>query len=84
MGEFNTASGAGALYDNTTGSYNIGIGFVAGENIVGGSHNIDIGGAGTADESNTIRIGTLGTQNTTYVAGISATGGDWQHSRGER
>ena len=45
----------------------------AGTNIVAGSNNIEIGGAGTSDESNTIRIGTNGTQNRTFIAGISGT-----------
>jgi hypothetical protein len=36
-------------------------------------NNIDIGNAGVASESNTIRIGRQGTQNATYIAGISRT-----------
>jgi hypothetical protein len=40
---------------------------------VAGSNNIEIGGAGTGDESNTIRLGTEGTQNATFIAGISGT-----------
>ena len=35
--------------------------------------NIEIGSAGTSDESNTIRIGTQGTQSATFIAGISGT-----------
>jgi hypothetical protein len=35
-----------------------------------GSFNIDIGNTGVADDSNTIRIGTQGTQTATYIAGI--------------
>jgi hypothetical protein len=72
-GYANTAAGDNALYSNTTGYNNVGVGFGAGSNIVGGSNNIDIGGLGTSDESNTIRIGTNGTQSATYIAGISAT-----------
>ncbi|MBV8359915.1 MAG: tail fiber domain-containing protein, partial [Deltaproteobacteria bacterium] len=72
-GTDNTASGAGALQRNTTGKYNIGLGSNAGSNIVAGSNNIDIGSSGAADESNTIRIGTDGTQKKTYIAGISGT-----------
>jgi Chaperone of endosialidase len=71
-GNYNTTSGVLALLNNTTGNDNIGLGFNAGKNIVSGSNNIDIGGSGTADESNTIRIGTLGTQQQTFIAGISA------------
>ncbi|MBV8357719.1 MAG: tail fiber domain-containing protein, partial [Deltaproteobacteria bacterium] len=69
-GAFNTASGTGALEANTTGNNNIGLGDLAGINIQTGSNNIEIGGAGTSDESNTIRIGS--TQSATYIAGISA------------
>jgi hypothetical protein len=70
-GNDNTASGFQALGSNTTGGNNIGLGYFAGSNIVTGSNNIDIGGAGTTYESNTIRIGTDGTQSATYIAGIS-------------
>jgi hypothetical protein len=72
IGYDNTASGAYALYTNSTGGNNIGLGYYAGYNIVAGSNNIEIGGAGSGDESNTIRIGTSGTQKATYIAGISA------------
>jgi uncharacterized coiled-coil protein SlyX len=66
----NTALGADALYGNTTGSTNIGIGFAAGFSLTTGSNNIDIGNLGVAAESNTIRIGTAGTQTATFIAGI--------------
>ena len=36
-----------------------------------GSNNIDIGNLGVAAEANTIRIGKVGTQQATYIAGIS-------------
>jgi len=39
-------------------------------NLTTGSNNIDIGNAGAAGESNTIRIGTTGTQTITFVAGV--------------
>ena len=39
-------------------------------NLTTGSNNIDIGNAGAAGESNTIRIGTAGTQTSTFVAGV--------------
>ncbi|PYL45277.1 MAG: hypothetical protein DMF40_15820, partial [Verrucomicrobia bacterium] len=35
-----------------------------------GSNNIDIGNQGVAAEANTIRIGTVGTQTKTFIAGI--------------
>jgi hypothetical protein len=66
----NTALGTNALYGNTTGSTNIGIGFSAGFSLTTGSNNIDIGNFGVAAESNTIRIGTAGTQTATFIAGI--------------
>ena len=40
-------------------------------NLTTGSFNIDIGNAGVASESNKIRIGTVGTQTATFIAGIS-------------
>ena len=66
-----TANGAFALLNNTTGSSNIALGFQAGMNLTTGRNNIDIGNNGVAAESNTIRIGTSGTQRRTFVAGIS-------------
>ena len=68
----NTASGFEALLSNSTGSNNIGIGYQAGQQLITGSNNIDIGNDGQ-DESNTIRIGTQGTQTATYIAGIFGT-----------
>jgi uncharacterized coiled-coil protein SlyX len=69
-GSSNTASGSNSLYSNTTGANNIAFGFNAGQHLTTGSNNIDIGNDGIAGESNTIRIGTLGTQTATYIAGI--------------
>ena len=68
----NTAIGYRALA-NTTGGNNIAIGNGAGSNYTTGSNNIDIGNAGTGGvgESTTIRIGTVGTQNAAFMAGIS-------------
>jgi hypothetical protein len=70
-GSFNTAIGMEALFFNTTGSNNIALGIDAGSNLTAGSNNIDIFDKGVAGESNTIRIGTVGTQTNAYVAGIS-------------
>ena len=67
----NTANGAGALYHNTTGRLNIGLGGAAGQNLTTGSNNIDISNPGVATEANTIRIGTVGNQTNTFIAGIS-------------
>ncbi len=62
----NTAIGNDALQLNVAGIYNTALGFQAGVNITG-SHNIDIGNAGSPGDSNTIRIGA-----TTQVPGDSA------------
>jgi Chaperone of endosialidase len=66
----NTATGDGAL-QNTTGSGNIALGANAGSNLTVSSDNIDIGNAGVAEESGTIRIGTAPTQTRTFIAGIN-------------
>jgi len=69
--------GSGGAF--TTGNFNIGVGYNAGNNIIAGSNNIEIGSRGSTDESNTIRIGTKGTQKAIYIAGIygtPVTGGD--------
>jgi uncharacterized coiled-coil protein SlyX len=66
----NTANGVQALY-RTTGGSNIALGFQAGVNLTTGSNNIDIGNAGVAGESGKIRIGTKGTHNSAFIAGIS-------------
>ena len=46
------------------------MGFKAGFNVITGSNNIDIGNVGVLGDTNAIRIGTAGTQTTTFVAGI--------------
>src|SRR5437773_253204 len=70
----NTANGVDALFFNTTGSSNIALGVSAGQNLTTGNNNIDIGNPGVAAEANTIRIGTVGTQTKTFIAGISGAG----------
>src|SRR5438445_765662 len=70
----NTANGLAALFSNTTGGSNIGLGVGAGDNLTTGSNNIDIGNAGVAADGTTIRIGTVGTQTKTFIAGISGAG----------
>ncbi len=69
----NTATGAGALGFNTIGHDNIALGFNAGIQISTGANNIDIGSEGHVADSNTIRIGTVGTQNAAFIAGIHGT-----------
>jgi hypothetical protein len=70
-GGFNTAAGGNALHRNTTGGSNIALGFNAGGNLTTGSNNIDIGAVGVAGDAGKIRIGNQGTQNGTFIAGIS-------------
>jgi hypothetical protein len=69
-GDNNTAEGFQALY-NSTGSNNTALGANAGSNLRTGSYNIDIGAAGLAGESNTIRIGKVGVHKIAYMQGIS-------------
>jgi uncharacterized coiled-coil protein SlyX len=69
-GRNNTGAGAFALSNNSVGSNNIAFGYNAGINLTTGSDNIDIGNVGVAGEAATLRIGTSGKQNATYVAGI--------------
>jgi Chaperone of endosialidase len=70
-GSENTAIGRAALFHNTSGSQNIALGISAGLNLTTGDNNIDIGNAGEAGDSDTIRIGA--TQDRTFIAGIRAT-----------
>ncbi len=69
-GNSNTAEGGYALYNNTTGSNNTALGSNAGLALTTGSDNIDIGNPGLAGESAKIRIGTRGTHNSAFIAGI--------------
>ncbi|HXM62441.1 MAG TPA: tail fiber domain-containing protein [Terriglobales bacterium] len=70
-GNNNVAVGAAALAELTTGSGNIAIGTGAGGNLnAGESNDIYIGDSGIAGESNTIRIGYIGTITSAYIAGI--------------
>jgi Chaperone of endosialidase len=69
-GKNNTAIGVSAAR-SANGNNNIALGYQAGGNLTTGGNNIDIGNQGVAGEANTIRIGTVGVQNTTFVAGIS-------------
>ena len=86
-GGFNTAIGVSALEDNNgsvntalgvnalqhaTGDRNIALGVNAGLFLTTGSDNIDIGNAGLAGESSTIRIGNsnIDGQNRAFIVGI--------------
>jgi hypothetical protein len=71
-GNNNTADGYGALINNTSGNNNIALGFLAGINHYANDNNdIDIGNQGVGGVGNAIRIGTPGTQNSAFIAGIS-------------
>jgi Chaperone of endosialidase len=71
-GNNNTAVGSGALLggQNTTGSSNTALGYNAGASLVSGSNNIYIANSGGNSETGVTRIGTTGTQTTTFIAGI--------------
>ena len=68
-GNFNTAVGFNALF-SATGFKNVAIGHQAGIKVTTGSNNIDIGAPGDGGDSQTIRIGSQGLQNSTFIAGI--------------
>jgi len=72
-GDGNTALGGSALGNNSTGGYNVAIGDEAGGNLTTGSNNIEIFDPGTSADSGTIRLGTEGTQQLTFIAGIDGT-----------
>jgi hypothetical protein len=72
-GSGNTANGVDALYSNTTGSNNVALGNSAGGFLTTGDNNIVIFNDGVAGESNHIRIGSVGTHTSTFIAGISGT-----------
>jgi hypothetical protein len=65
----NAAYGLRALFSNTSGSFNVAL--AGGSNLTTGHFNIDIGNDGVAGESDTIRVGTQGRQEATFIAGIS-------------
>jgi hypothetical protein len=71
IGSNNTAVGQNALVGNTSGRNNIALGSNAGFSLTTGNNNIDIFDRGVAGESNTIRIGKIGTQAKTFIAGVS-------------
>src|SRR5205823_936071 len=52
-------------------SNNIALGYRAGANLSTGKNNIYIGAEGLVDDSETIRIGSVGVQTSAYIQGIS-------------
>jgi hypothetical protein len=69
-GHNNSAVGNDALFSNTTGFRNVALGAYAGLLQTTGSDNIYLANEGTAGESGKIKIGTAGTHNASFVAGI--------------
>jgi hypothetical protein len=71
-GSDNTAAGTFALDTNSTGSGNVAVGRNAGIFATTGSNNIYLGANvnGVAAESNTMYLGRVGTQTTTFMAGV--------------
>ena len=70
-GDNNTATGFNALAGNNTGSNNIALGYNAGSDLTDSdSNNIDIGSAGVANDSGTIRIGIPGQQSQAFIQGV--------------
>jgi len=90
IGLANVAVGPAALYSNFSGDSNVALGISAGYQITGsnnivlgpeagyyltsGSANIVIGNLGAASDTETIRIGTVGRQSQTFIAGINGVG----------
>lgn len=70
-GSENTGFGYQSLYYDSTGSNNIALGYQSAYYVLTGSNDIEIGSAGSPGDNNVIRLGTEGTQKTTYIAGIS-------------
>jgi hypothetical protein len=69
-GNGNTAIGFEALGNFTSGQNNIALGFGAGGSITTGNNNIYIGNVGSSGDSGIMRIGTQGSQVSTFIAGI--------------
>jgi hypothetical protein len=69
-GKGNAAVGNEALRNLGSGLTNVGIGSDAGGNLFDGDNNIYISNLGMSSESGVTRIGTEGTQTTTFIAGI--------------
>jgi hypothetical protein len=70
-GNSNIGFGYQALYEDSTGSNNIAMGYQAASNVSTGSNIIEIGNIGAYSDDSIIRIGTQGTQTSTFIAGIA-------------
>jgi hypothetical protein len=69
-GGINVAIGSSALLGNVDGSNNIAIGDGAGGAANSPANSIFIGNPGIGADNNTLKIGTEGTQQTAFIAGI--------------
>ena len=73
-GGFNTAVGYSTLSHLGYGHHNVAVGFLAGQNVSGGSMNIHIGNKGEPTDNNVIRIGDDYWHQAVYIAGIARAG----------
>jgi hypothetical protein len=69
----NTALGTLALSKDTIGKGNVAIGSSAGAALSTGANNIDISNPGVAGDAGQIRIGTQGSQQAAFIAGVTGT-----------
>lgn len=69
-GDSNTAMGSDALHHLNSGVGNIAVGSGAGFNLINGSSNILVGTFGADGDNGIIRIGTPGTHQSAFIAGI--------------
>lgn len=67
----NTGVGTYSFQALTGGHGNIALGCSAGGNLISGNNNIFIGNSGASSDNNVMRLGTVGTQDLTSIAGNS-------------
>jgi hypothetical protein len=70
-GSNNVGLGAGALSSTLSGDLNIAIGYGAGSSVGNTSNSIEIGHVGQPNDDGVIRIGTPGTHQSAFMAGIT-------------
>ena len=70
-GSNNVSLGAGALSSTLSGDSNIAVGYGAGSSVGNTSNSIEIGNVGQPNDSGMIRIGTPGTHQGAFIAGIT-------------
>jgi uncharacterized coiled-coil DUF342 family protein len=75
-GNYNVGVGAGTLSSTLSGSSNIAVGYGAGSSVGETNNSIEIGNVGQLNDNGIIRIGTLGTHQSTFIAGITGSGVD--------